>query len=70
VASNSLVITSSISPIHTHAQYMTCTVKFNEEMSKHDGLAQQNGFGLSFQHSFAEAGKRHNTREHLLLLIG
>jgi hypothetical protein len=51
VASNSLVITSSISPIHTHAQYMTCTVKFNEEMSKHAGLAQQNGFGLSFQHS-------------------
>jgi len=26
---------------------------------KHPGLAQQNGFGPAFLHSFANAGKRH-----------
>jgi hypothetical protein len=41
--------------MHTHAQNVTCTVKVDEEKSKHAGLAQQNGFWLSISAQFAEA---------------
>jgi hypothetical protein len=36
---------------------VTCTVKLDEEKSKHAGLAQQNGFGLAFQHSLLRLEK-------------
>jgi hypothetical protein len=37
----------------------------DEEMSKHAGLAQQNGYCPAILHSFAEAGKRHIKAVHV-----
>jgi 2',3'-cyclic-nucleotide 2'-phosphodiesterase (5'-nucleotidase family) len=34
----------------TGAQYVTLKIKWDEEKSKHVGLAQQNGFGPTFLH--------------------
>jgi hypothetical protein len=38
---------------------VTLQIKF-EGNSNHAGWAQQNGFGLAFLHSFAEANNRHS----------
>jgi len=40
----------------------------DEEKSKHAGLAQQTGCGPAFFPQDAEAGKRHRSAEHLLLI--
>jgi hypothetical protein len=37
-----------------------CTVKLDEEKSKHAGLAQENGFYHSRSAQFAVAGERHS----------
>jgi hypothetical protein len=42
--------------------------KFDEEKSKHIGLAQQNGFGLAFFVKDDEARKRHSQAQRLLLI--
>jgi hypothetical protein len=36
--------------ISSGAQYVICTVKFNEEKSKYAGLGQENGFGSAYLH--------------------
>jgi hypothetical protein len=41
-----------------------CTLKLDEEKSKHAGLAEQNGLCPAVLQTFAEAGERHSKPVH------